>query len=102
MPVSFTFTKKGEREPTPVVEIDEEMCRMMGEPVHDRRFCFMYDYVTDIGIACTMRGPFDNAPLNEVIAKIQTGTEISQDEKDKMVGVLRHFLGGAYTFRSWR
>ncbi len=101
MSVSFSFTRKGEKEARSVVEIDEEMCTMMGKPVNKRRFSLIYDYVTYIGIACTIRGPFDDAPLNEMIANIQASTESSQETKDMLIRVLRHFLGGAYTFRSW-
>ncbi len=101
MPVSFAFTNRKGKD-IPIAEIDDEICRMLGKEPHPVRFSIEYEVITSIGIDCTFRGPFDNTVLNKAVERFQESTEVSQEEKDKWVMVMRHFLGGEYTFRSWR
>ncbi len=101
MPVSFAFTDRNGKD-IPIAEIDDEICRMLGKEPHPVRFSIEYEVLTNLGIACTFRGPFDSTELNKAVERIQESTDMSQDEKDKWVSVMHHFLGGKYTFRSWR
>ncbi len=102
MTVSFHFKRNSDGQVIPIAQIDDEICSMLGKEPHPRRFSIEYELITDLGIACTFSGPFDNTELNKAVERIQESTDMSQEEKDKWVRVLRHFLGGEYTFRSWR
>jgi len=45
MPNYFSFTRKGETKPTTFDKIDEELCALMGQPVHPTKFLYgWYDF----------------------------------------------------------
>ena len=49
MPNCFTLTKKGQTTPSLLSDIDEELCALLGQPVHPKRY--VIGWVDSIGLA---------------------------------------------------
>ena len=85
MPNCYSLTRIGETEPTPLVKIDEEICALMGKPVHPKDWCCYWEPVIGLCLAC-------GATFDKIIAD----TGFSDDIKK-----IATFLKANFTVNAW-
>ena len=56
MPNCFSLTKKGEQTPTALIKIDEEICRLLDQPVNPQLYA---DWYQTIGFCLAMGSDWD-------------------------------------------
>lgn len=52
MPQCFQLTRKGESQPASLIRVDEEICKLLNQPVHAQLYCFGWFDSIGFPIAC--------------------------------------------------
>ena len=67
MPNCFSLTKKGDSKPATLTSVDEAICALLGEPVHELNWCHQWFDSVGFGLAvgrtfADMRDTFADCP----------------------------------------
>jgi len=79
--VNFTLTRKGEKEPTTMQKVDEELCQLLNQPVSDIWVIGWFNCV-GLGLACgktwsQLREIFEGSQYISVIDYLEKNFEVN-------------------------
>lgn len=94
MPNCFQLTRKGQTEPTGLAQIDEEICVMLGVPVHPTQYvCGWFDTI-GFSAAC-------GKTLAEIAKVYEEYFAQYQEPADAERAKIAHWLDENYKVHAW-
>lgn len=87
MPNCFSLTRKGEKTPTDFIIVDEELCAMLGVPVHPTAWVEHWYNIIGLSLAC-------GKSLEEL-------TKQYKEEKAERLVKIAEYLGENYVTNAW-
>lgn len=94
MPNYFTLTKIGESEPTALAKIDEELCKFLGEPVHEKDYVYRWFDTIGLRLAC-------GDSLHDILAYYMMRREETDDPYFNPHCEIADYLLNHYEPKSW-
>ena len=95
MPNCFTLTRKGETTPANLNAIDEELCTLLGVPVHPTKYVEYWFDIIGLPLAC-------GKSLEEIIKRFKEDNEYSKKDNDQDPLVkIAEYLNEHYVSNAW-
>lgn len=100
---NFSFTKHGENVATALSRIDEEICKDLEIKPDPDRYCFLYNWIIEIGFSILMsEGGSHVTELTykkwrERQTRLFDGGDVVKRER-----LIKKYLYGEYRFTGWR
>jgi len=93
MPNCFQLTKKGTASPSALSQVDEELCAVVGEPVHATRW--LYSWYDIIGLLIALGNQIGTPELR------QKTLEIYDVERHEKINKILDYLETNYVSDAW-
>lgn len=102
MPNCFALTRKGETEPVVLQKLNEELCAMLGEPVHER--FWTHSWYDIIGFKLAMGRSWDD--IDHVLAEyvmhdIMDGRSDENVQYSADLLTISHYIQTNFTSDAW-